>query len=87
MYYQNASRAGGTALAEYPLVRLNFPLSAANATWCPSRSALHRSPPYLHALGAAGVPHINVYYRADGTVTVWPQLFTSGPITERSNRA
>jgi len=41
---------------------------------------------YLHALGAAGVP-LYVYYRADGTVDVWPQLLTSGAITERLNRA
>jgi thiol:disulfide interchange protein len=37
---------------------------------------------YLHALGAAGVP-LYVYYRADGTDEVWPQVLTAGAITER----
>lgn len=41
---------------------------------------------YLHALGAAGVP-LYVYYHADGTDEVWPQVLTSRAITERLNRA
>ena len=41
---------------------------------------------YLHALGAAGVP-LYVYYHADGTDEVWPQVLTSDAITERLNRA
>jgi thiol:disulfide interchange protein len=41
---------------------------------------------YLHALGAAGVP-LYVYYHADGTDEIWPQILTSGAITERLNRA
>jgi thiol:disulfide interchange protein len=40
---------------------------------------------YLHAHGAAGVP-LCVYYRADGTDEVWPQVLTSGAITDRLHR-
>jgi thiol:disulfide interchange protein DsbD len=40
---------------------------------------------YLHAHGAAGVP-LYVYYRADGTDEVWPQVLTPGAITGRLNR-
>jgi thiol:disulfide interchange protein len=41
---------------------------------------------YLRALGAAGVP-LYVYYRANGTEEVWPQLLTARAIIERLNRA
>ena len=41
---------------------------------------------YLHDFGAVGVP-LYVYYHADGTNEVWPQILTSGAITDRLNRA